>query len=156
MTFFYSIKVSSIAIGLISLYAFPVITAMVEPFVFKEKFELKHILASFFLLFGIYIVVPEFNLDNSITQGVFWGVLSAFCVTASLFINRQYVKTYSSITISFYKYIVSSLFLIPFLLTFDIEIFGENINIAKEIILLVLGQTLSVKFILTPFDSMGS
>ena len=133
VTVFKSITISSVAVGLLSVYTFPVFITIFEPIFFKEKIKLSHFLTSFLILFGIFLVIPEINFENNVTQGVLWGVLSAI-LSAFLFLTtRKYIKTYSSITISFYQFITTTLFLLPFLYFIEFEI-----PLAKDILIVFL------------------
>lgn len=77
VTFFHSMQVSSIAVGMISLYAYPVITVFLEPWLKGNAMDWRDVFNGFLVLLGIYLLVPEFSLENPATQGVFWGLLSA-------------------------------------------------------------------------------
>ena len=78
ITFFHAMQVAGIAIGMISLYSYPVITVFLEPWIKRTRIDWQDVVSGLLVLVGIYLLVPEFNLSNSATQGVFWGVLSAF------------------------------------------------------------------------------
>lgn len=78
VTFFYSMQVSSVAVGMIALYAYPVMTVFMEPFVKRTKLDWRDIVTGFVVLLGVYFLIPEFNLTNNVTQGVMWGAVSAF------------------------------------------------------------------------------
>ncbi len=73
-------QVSSVAIGIISLYSYPVITFFLEPLFHGERPHIKDIISAIVVLFGIYLLVPELSIDNNTTQGILWGVLSAFFI----------------------------------------------------------------------------
>jgi drug/metabolite transporter (DMT)-like permease len=115
VTFFQSIKTSTIAVGLLSFSTFPVFAAFLEPLFFKEKIRIRDIIIALITFLGIAIIVPEFNIGNYITQGVLWGVTSGFTFAILSILNRKYAKQYSSLVIAFYQDSVAFLILIPFL-----------------------------------------
>jgi drug/metabolite transporter (DMT)-like permease len=39
VTYFYALKLANVALGILSLYTFPMLTALLEPFFFKMKFD---------------------------------------------------------------------------------------------------------------------
>jgi len=39
ITYFYALKLSNVAIGMLSLFAYPIFTALLEPFFIKVKFD---------------------------------------------------------------------------------------------------------------------
>jgi drug/metabolite transporter (DMT)-like permease len=78
ITFFHSMQVANIAIGMLSLYMYPVITVFIEPLLKRTRLDWRDVISGFLVLMGVYFLVPEFNLSNDLTQGVLWGILSAF------------------------------------------------------------------------------
>jgi len=114
ITYFHAMQVSTIAIGIISLYTYPVITVFLEPFFHGEKPHIKDILSAVFVLFGIYLLVPEFSIDNETALGVFWGVLSAFLFAMRNIIHGRYFTGYPARHALFYQTIIVFTMLIPF------------------------------------------
>ena len=86
ITYFYALKLSNVAIGMISLFTFPIIIALLEPFFSKTKLDPIHIVLGIMVLLGIYILAPEFSLESSQLQGVLFGVLSAICYALRILI----------------------------------------------------------------------
>lgn len=123
--FFEAVKVSNVAVAILSLFTFPVFIALLEPLFFKEKYRLKSMVFALFIFLGVFFIVPDINLENKITLGAVWGLTSALLTAFLLLLTRRYMKTYSALSFSFYKSAVASLFMIPFLYPFDIE-FRQN------------------------------
>lgn len=78
ITFFHSMQVANIAIGMISLYAYPVMTVFMEPLIKGTRLDWRDVLTGLLALCGIYFLVPAFDFNNSMTQGVLWGLFAAF------------------------------------------------------------------------------
>ena len=76
VTYFYSLKLSNVALGMLSLFTFPVITALLEPVFLKTKLNPIHIFLGIIVLTGIYILAPEFSLESSDVKGILFGLLS--------------------------------------------------------------------------------
>jgi len=114
VTYFHAMQTSSIAIGIISLYTYPVITVFLEPFFHGGKPHIKDIISALMVLFGIYLLVPEFAIDNETAQGVFWGVLSAFLFAMRNIIHGRYFTSYPARHALFYQTIVVMIMLLPF------------------------------------------
>ncbi len=70
ITYFYALKISNVAIGMLSLFTFPVITALLEPFFGNEKFKPIHVLFGLMILVGIYILAPDLNFESSHSKGI--------------------------------------------------------------------------------------
>lgn len=114
ITYFHAMQVSSIAIGIIALYTYPVITVFIEPFFHGERPHIKDIISAVVILFGIYLLVPEFSINNQTAIGVFWGVLSAFLFSIRNILHGRYFKTYPARHALFYQTLAVILLLLPF------------------------------------------
>jgi len=114
VTYFHAMQVSTIAIGVISLYTFPIITVFLEPFFNREKPRVRDISSAFLVLFGIYLLVPEFSLDNEINQGILWGVFSAVCFSLRNLIQGYHFKGNSAKHSLMYQTLAAFILLIPF------------------------------------------
>jgi len=114
VTYFHAMQVSTIAVGVISLFTFPIITVFLEPLFHGDKPLLKDIISAVLVLFGIYLLIPEFSLNNETTLGMLWGVLSALLFSLRNIIQGRYFKSYSARHSLFYQTLVSIIILIPF------------------------------------------
>jgi len=122
VSYFYAMQVSTIAVGVIALYTFPVITVFLEPFFHGEKPHIIDIIVSFVVLFGIYLIVPDFSLDNSTTIGVLAGVFSALMMSLRNIMQRRYFSAYKASQALFYQVIVVIVVLFAFTDTALIDI----------------------------------
>ncbi|MCW8928636.1 MAG: DMT family transporter [Gammaproteobacteria bacterium] len=134
VTYFHAMQVSSVSIGIIALYTYPVITVFLEPFFHGEKPHLKDIISALAILFGIYLLVPEFSINNQTAQGVFWGVLSAFLFAMRNIIHGRYFKQYPARHALLYQ----TLFIIALLLPFSGQVVIE-IDSKQWLQLILLG-----------------
>ncbi len=114
VTFFESVKVSTVAICLLSYSTFPVFTTLLEPLLLRERLSRASLILAGIALLGVALVIPEWELGNNITLGVFWGVLSGASFALLSVLNRKYVRTYSSLQVAFYQDLAAFLFLLPF------------------------------------------
>lgn len=114
VTYFHAMQVSSVAIGIIALYSYPVITVFLEPFFHGERPHIKDIISALVVLFGIYLLVPEFTINNQTALGVFWGVLSALLFALRNIIHGRYFKAYPARHALFYQTFFIVLLLLPF------------------------------------------
>ncbi|MFT4145472.1 MAG: DMT family transporter [Mobilitalea sp.] len=133
-TFFTSIQVSTVAIGLLTFSTFPVFVTFLEPYFLKEKIRLTDIVLALITFSGVVLIIPKFELGNSLTQGVLWGVLSGFTYAILSILNRSYVKGYSGSVIAFYEQFAATIVLIPFLFLHRTFFSGKDI-----LLLIVLG-----------------
>lgn len=102
-SFFYAIQVSTVAIGLLAFSSFPLFTTFLEPLFFRTRLKYVDIVTASIVMLGLALVVPEFKFENSITQGVIWGILSGLSFAILQILNRQMVEKNSASFVSFYE-----------------------------------------------------
>ncbi|WP_452229659.1 DMT family transporter [Lacinutrix sp. MEBiC02404] len=147
ITYFYALKLSNVALGVLSLYTFPIIIALLEPLFIKVKFDPMHIVLGLLVLLGLYTLAPDFNLENTNVKGILFGVLSAFCYAIRTLILKQHVVKYNGITLMVYQLVILSLILAPVLFFQD----SNNIKtqypyvIMLALISTAIGHTLFIK-----------
>lgn len=119
MAFFQSVQLGSVAIAVLTVTTFPVFAALLEPFVFKEKFSLKNTALSFVCLIGVYLVVPDIDLASESFQAVLWGISAGFTFAILSLLNRYLARSYTDDVLTFYQLafsvqcLVASFFLFP-------------------------------------------
>ncbi|MDO6743312.1 DMT family transporter [Tenacibaculum soleae] len=121
ITYFYALKRSNVAIGMLSLYTFPVMIAFLEPLFLKIKFNPIYILLGCIVLLGIYMLAPDFNLESENVQGILFGLLSALCYAIRILILKQYVLQYNGVLLMFYQTLIITIFLVPVLFFMDVS-----------------------------------
>jgi len=136
LSFFQSVKVSNVAIAVLSFSSFPIFVTFIEPVVFKTRIKTKDIILAFATFIGVMLVIPEYDLSNNLTIGVFWGVISAITGAFLAVYSKYFVKYYSGILICFYHTISCSIFLLPFIITQKLSI-GTS-----DLLLIILHGTL--------------
>ncbi len=134
ITFFHSIQISTVAVGLLTFSTFPIFVTFMEPVFFKEKVRPFDILTAGSVVFGLLLVIPSFDFQNNITLGAFWGTLSGFTFAVLSILNRKYVSTYPPILMVCCQNWMATLILLPFL-------FFENWGLqpADYVLLPILG-----------------
>jgi drug/metabolite transporter (DMT)-like permease len=115
ITYFYALKLSNVAIGMLSIFTFPVMIALLEPLFSKTKFDPIHIVLGILVLIGVYILAPELNLQSRHLQGILFGLLSALCYALRILILKGEVAKYNSTMLMFYQVIIIAIVLAPVL-----------------------------------------
>lgn len=113
-TFFQGIKLSTVAIGLLTFSTFPIFVTFMEPFFFGEKLKKEDIVLAFITFTGVMFVIPDFQMGNEMTVGAMYGILSSLSYAVLSLLNRKYVKEYKGVVIVFYEQLVSLIVLLPF------------------------------------------
>lgn len=112
-TFFQSIQVSSVAIGTITFSTFPLFLTFLEPIVFHERLRAKNIVCAIILLIGVTITIPEFSMENQVTIGIIWGMISSLTYAIITLANRYFSKKYEGRIVSFYEQGTAAIVLLP-------------------------------------------
>lgn len=119
VTYFYALKLSNVALGLLSLYTFPIIIALLEPLFLKIKFNPIYILFGLMVLTGLYILTPQFTIESTQVKGILFGILSAFCYAIRILILKQRVANYNGYMLMFYQTVIVAFLLLPTLFFLD-------------------------------------
>jgi len=112
--FFLSVQVSTVAVGIVTLFTHPVMVVFLEPLFAGARPRQRDIFSACMVVIGIYFMVPEFSFDNEIALGVTFGLISAFLFSFRLIIQRQYLRHYPGDLCLFYLLLVVTLILLPF------------------------------------------
>ncbi len=113
VAFFHSMQVSTIAVGVIARYTYPVITVFLEPFFSGGSPRWPDIISGMVVLLGIFLMVPQFDWSNATAQGVAWGVFSALLFALRNILQRNYLNDYSAHQSMFYQILVVLVVLLP-------------------------------------------
>ncbi len=121
VTYFYALQLSGVAIGMLSLFTYPVITAFLEPLFTKHKLNLIQIFLAILICLGMYLILPSFSLENTKTQGILWGTLSALSYSLRNLVLKASVYSIEAPVIMFYQMLVTAVLLSPGLFFFPLE-----------------------------------
>lgn len=132
VTYFYALKLSNVAIGMLSMFTFPVMTAFLEPFFTKQKLNKVHVFLALLVMVGVYFLVPNFSIENDEVKGILFGILSALCYALRNLITKTSVTNYNSSVIMFYQLVIVTVLLLPVLFVSDIS------NLETQLPLLIL------------------
>jgi len=114
VTFFHSIQISTVAIGLLSFSIFPVVVALIEPLLDHEPFQRLNLLYALIALVGVALVVPEFDIDSAGIRGAAWGMISGGLYAFVTVMNRKYVRHTNPVHIGLWQNVVACFVLSPF------------------------------------------
>ncbi|SHI92939.1 DMT family transporter [Pseudozobellia thermophila] len=113
ISYFHALQLSNVAIGMLSLFTYPVMTAFLEPLFLKTRFQKLHLLLGLMVLIGIYLLVPDFNLENSSTVAIGFGLFSALAYAVRNLILKTKVDRYEGSVLMTYQMGVLAVLLLP-------------------------------------------
>jgi|TARA_B100001094_G_scaffold60590_1_gene56159 drug/metabolite transporter (DMT)-like permease len=146
IAYFISLKLSNVAIGMLSVFTYPVITAFLEPIILKNKFKKSNLILGLMVMVGIYFLVPEFSLENDYFKAIGFGVFSALCYSIRNIFMKQKASEYEGSILMVYQLIIISILLAPVFFIYDMT--GLEASIPALLILAFLttaaGHTLFI------------
>lgn len=151
LTYFWSLKFSNVAIGMLSLFTYPVITAIIEPLFFKAKFLWPDMVVAALAFVGVFFLVPDFNLNNGVTLGVALGILSATLYSFRNILLKKTISNHSGNVLMFNQLVIIAIGLLPFMFFYSPGEQIKGITSGWHAILLLsfyttaLGHTLLVR-----------
>ena len=126
VAYFQALRLSNVAIGMLTIYTYPTFTSILEPLVLKSKFQKVHLLLGLLVLFGISFLIPAFDFENEYTQAVGFGLLSAIAYALRNILMKKQVENYHGSLLMWYQMIIIGFLLIPFGLSSNFnEVFEE-------------------------------
>lgn len=162
IAYFYSLQLSNVAIGMLSLFTYPVMTSLLEPVFLKTQFSKMHLLLGVLVLIGIYFLAPSFDTENDYFLAILIGLLSALCFAIRNLLVKTKIGSYNGSVVMWYQTLVIAIMLIPAYFIFDAEGFVKELPYIGMLALITtaLGHTMflfSIKrFSVTAASLMGS
>ena len=132
-SFFHSIQLSTVALGLLSFSSFPIFTTIMEPYFFRLPLSRSRVLAALLTFVGILIVTPVGAMEIDMLRGVMFGVLSGFTFALLAIANKKLSKDIPEITLTFYQCLGASIFSLPIIFYNISSLPGE-----RDIFLLII------------------
>ncbi len=112
--FFHAMQVSTVAIGMIALYTYPVMSVLVEPLWQGQRPKRTDVCCGLLVLAGVCLLVPDISLRTGAVVGVMWGLVSAAAFTLRNLVQRHYLSAYRGDTAMFYQCLIAGLVAWPF------------------------------------------
>ncbi|RJG42290.1 DMT family transporter [Motilimonas pumila] len=114
VTYFYAMQWSSVAMGMIALYTYPVITVLIEPAITKKPLQRADLVCATVVFFGIVIMLPHDSQDANLVAGLLLGVLSALLFAGRNLLYKYKLSHYNGPQTMFYQVVNGALMLLPF------------------------------------------
>ncbi len=122
ISYFHSLVLSTVAIGMLALFTYPTITAVIEPLMLRSKFEPRHLILAVIALFGVYLLVPEFSMSNQHTKGIVIGIGSALAYSVRNILLKRGVANTDGTVLMFYQLLGVTVIFWPLLLLVPADI----------------------------------
>ena len=113
VTYFAAMQLSSVAIGMIAFFTYPVMTVLIEPLINKTQLKLVDVISAIAVLAGVIMLIPEANLNNDTTLGIIVGIISAALFTSRNLLHKRVFSQYSGPHAMFYQTLITLILLSP-------------------------------------------
>ena len=113
-SFFHAMQSSTVAIGILAHYSYPVLTVIAEPLLNKRSPELGDVLAGCLVLVGVAIMVPNWTMGSDVLVGVSFGLISAVCFGSRNILQRRWLQDAASSSVMLYQLLIVAVVTTPF------------------------------------------
>lgn len=124
--YFYSLQLTNVAVGMLTLFSYPLFTTILEPLFFKIKWSISHLISSVAVLLGLFILFPSFDIQNEFVFGMFMGLLSSLAYTSRNLLLKTQVAKYNGSVLMTYQIVFVVLVLLPFIGSLTINNLYDN------------------------------
>ncbi|SFV16963.1 DMT family transporter [Pseudoduganella namucuonensis] len=114
ITFFKAVRSGGVALATLGFASFPVFVALLEAAVLRERLKAADVGILLLVTAGMVLITPSFELADSATAGLLWGILSG-AIYACIAVFNRYLSTAASGTQScWWQCLAAALSLAPF------------------------------------------
>ena len=114
--YFYTINHADMSVAAILLYTAPTFVMCMSAIFFKEKFTLKKLAALLLTVVGCALVSGIAGAGLNLTAlTLFTGIMSGLCYALYSIFATVALRRYSSMTVTFYTFVFSSIGTLPFI-----------------------------------------
>ncbi len=114
-TFFLAVKLSTVALALLTYSSFPLFVTFLEPLFLRTRLRARDVAAALVVLAGLALVAPPLDTTSAIAQGVAWGIASGFTFAVFTLINRRFAPRVAPVLLAAGENSVAAAVLAPFL-----------------------------------------
>ena len=93
VTFFHSIKISTVSVTLATVSTGAFFGSLIEPLIYKRRLNPRELLLGILVILGLYLI---FRFEGDYVAGILFALLSAFLAAVFQVINGKLVEKYSA------------------------------------------------------------
>ncbi|WIO74733.1 DMT family transporter [Porticoccaceae bacterium LTM1] len=138
ITFFHAMQISTVAVGMLALFSYPVITILIEPFFARTRLQAGDLIAGCLVVLGLAVMVWEelqLAANSDMVMGCVWGVISAL-----LFSLRNLTMKYRFHHIASDRLMLHQVIAIAFLLLLFVDVSAvKEMKLSDWSLLVTLG-----------------
>ena len=139
VTYFKAVELAGVAIGLLALFTFPVMTVLVEPIWYRTRYSVHNIIAASLCFIGLFSLFQASIHSDQIIYGIGVGLLSAGAYTVRNLISKPLLHHISSSHLMLNQSLVAALCYAVYVLVTDVSVLHVSFSIHNILYALLLG-----------------
>ena len=109
VTYFHAVQVSTVAVGMVALFCYPLLTAVLEPVLGTGPWHARQLISAAAVIVAVVIMAGAPTTDPGAPAGTLWGLVSAACLALRNVLSRRAAQSSSAWQLAFYQYGVACL-----------------------------------------------
>lgn len=117
-TFFHAMQISTVAVGILALFSYPMITILLEPLFTHKRLARRDLFFGMMVLVGLLIMVWQdllAGVSGQVLAGAAWGVFSALLFSLRNLLQKYFFAQIPSGTLMFHQLIAIAVLFLPFI-----------------------------------------
>lgn len=153
-SYFTSIQVSSVAVGILAAFTSPIITTFLEPLFDGKRAYKEDVWVALIAFVGILFMIDNFSLGGSTLLGVFFGVLSAVFGSLRNIWSKGLMKQYGASVVMFWQMAFGAITLLPVLFFYQVDV--TPVDVRNLLILALFATAISHTLMLNCINQIGA
>lgn len=108
ITYFHAVQTSSVAVGMISLFCYPLISAVLEPVLDDAPWHPRQLVSAVAVAVGVGIMAGTPSATDSIVAGTGWGLTSAGCLALRNVTSRRLTRSATTWQVAVHQYAMAA------------------------------------------------
>jgi len=113
VTYYTGIQKGGVALAVVCLYTFPVITVLLEPLFGETRLKRSDLLAGLTVVIGVLIVIRPDSVSGAVLPPALLCLVSAFFYALRNTLYRRYLRDYSPYSMMGWQFLLVALGLLP-------------------------------------------
>ncbi|MBU4611220.1 DMT family transporter [Achromobacter sp. GG226] len=114
VTFFQAVKLGGVAVATLGFASVPAFTVMLERVIYGDRIQRTELGLLALVTLGLILVAPTFDLRDTATVGLAWGVLSGFSFALLAIVNRWAARGLQALQVACWQNVAVAVLLLPF------------------------------------------
>lgn len=154
VTYFASTKISTVAIGMLSVFTYPIFITFIEPYFAKTRVKREDVWISLIAFAGVIFMIENLSWKSTATQGIALGTFSALAYAFRNILSKRLMPAYSGSQLMFYQLLFGSLMLSP--IAYFMPVTVEATDLWYLLLLAVLATALAHTLFLSSMSILSA